>query len=241
MDAEILHIFDAYTQGTLPVAEQQAFEQRLKDEPELQKEFGEYLHIVSAVNAYERERIKSFLKDRQLRNLYRPDGWKAFRRVAAAAAIILLLVVPGYLFFRSTTYPQRLAKEFYIADPGLPVMMGASATPMLDQAMIEYKDGKYDETLIRLKQLLVSSPANDTLNYYAGICCYELLKNDEAIGYFRKISGSGSPYYFIARYNEGLALLRDGKKQEAKGLFQLVAAGESGPLKEKAQQLLDKM
>lgn len=241
MDTENLHIFDAYSKGLLSEFDRLAFENRLELDPALKEEFNEYLHIVNGINAWEHERLKTFMKDKQLRSLYRADNWNAFRRAAVAAAVILIVAIPGYIIFRTTTYPQRLVKEFYIADPGLPVVMGASVNPLLDRAMLDYKDGQYTESLEQLLQLLAVSPDNDTLNYYIGICYFETLKNAEAIDHFKKVGEPGSRYYYMARYNEALALIRDGQKEAAKTCLMIVAGGDSGPFKTKAQELLKKI
>ncbi len=241
MEQDTLHIFDAYSRGLMTEGEQKEFEARLTADPEFKAEFDEYIHIVNGVNAYERERLKTFIKDPKVRSLYGGGGWSSMRRVAAAAAIILVIVVPGYLIFRSTTYPSRLVKEYVVSDPGLPVTMGASTNPLLDQAMIEYKDGQYEASLLKIKQLLVGNPNNDTLNYYAGLCYFDTNKNKEALESFAKVAAQSSQYYLQARYNEGLTYIREDNLTAARASLSVVASSEASPLQAKAKELLGRL
>lgn len=241
MEQETLHIFDAYCRGLMAESDRLNFEARLVAEPLLKAELDEYIHIVNGVNEYERERLKSFIKDSKMRSLYAGGGWSSFMRVAAAAAVILVLVIPGYIIFRTTTYPSRLVKEYTMNDPGLPVTMGAASNPMLDQAMIEFKDRQFDAALAKIQQLLAVSPDNDTLNYYAGLCYFETLKNKDAIQFFSKITDNTSTYYLQARYNEGLAYIRDDNNEAAKVSLGIVAGSKAGPLQIQATELLGKI
>ena len=119
--------------------------------------------------------------------------------------------------------------------------MGASAHPMLDQAMVEFKDGQYDASLLKIQQLLVSNPNNDTLLYYAGLCYFETRRNADAIIQFEKIADKSSRYYIQAKYNEGLSYIREKNYDAAKKCLNEVAGGEDGPLKQKAKELLNRI
>jgi predicted Zn-dependent protease len=119
--------------------------------------------------------------------------------------------------------------------------MGAASNPMLDQAMVEFKDKQFDAALLKIQELLSKSPENDTLNYYAGLCYFETLKNKDAIQYFAKVTDKNSYYYLQARYNEGLAYIRDDNTTAAKTSLGIVADSEPGPLQKQAAELLAKI
>jgi FimV-like protein len=241
METETLQLFDSYARGTLAEAEKKNFEAKLVSDPEFKKEFEEYLHIVNGICEYEKEQIKAHMKDASHRQLEAHSTWRSMRGVAAAAAVILILVIPGYVIFRMTTSTSRLAKEYYIEDPGLPVVMGASTHSLLDQAMIEYKDKEFNKALEKLNMLLGSKPGNDTLNYYAGLCSYEINQNDNAISFFSKVGDPASAFYFQAKYNLALALIKKGDQETACKALQEVANGAAGSLKDKASELLNKL
>jgi tetratricopeptide (TPR) repeat protein len=240
MELETLHIFDAYTQGRLSETESKAFEARLVSDPELKKEFEEYIHIVNGVRAHEQEKIK---KQLQQRGLHRTEhgSWKAYRTVAAIAAVALLLIIPAYVIYRISTQSSRLASEYYIEDPGLPVTMGASANSQLNQAMVEYKDKQFQASLDKIMNLLSGKPDNDTLNYYAGICLYQLGETDKAIERFENVTDAGSAFYFRAKYNLAISLLKNGNSSEASMLLKAVSDDGPGTFREKATELLNKI
>jgi tetratricopeptide (TPR) repeat protein len=241
MEPETLHIFDAYTHGQLSETEQRDFENRLQSDKELKKEFEEYIHIVNGINEYERERIKVMLKDRKIYQMHNDRSWFSVKRVASIAAVVLILVIPGYIILRTTTLPSRLVHEFYVEDPGLPVTMGASSHPLLEQAMLDYKDKQFEKSLLKINEMLMENPKNDTLNYYAGICYFELGQTDKAIGCYEKLNQVGSVYYFQAKYNLGLSFIQKRDFKNAITVLKEVADGDTGPLKDKALELLDKI
>jgi FimV-like protein len=119
--------------------------------------------------------------------------------------------------------------------------MSAGTNPLLDQAMIDYKDGNYNQSLIKINQLLVSKPLNDTLNYYAGICCYEMNNNPKAIEHFQKLNSEESAYFFQAKYDLALAYIKSKDLENAKKTLKKITSANSGPLKEKAGQILEKL
>jgi|WetSurMetagenome_2_1015567.scaffolds.fasta_scaffold35717_3 tetratricopeptide (TPR) repeat protein len=241
MEPETLHIFDAYTRGQLSETEQKNFENRLQSDAELKKEFEEYIHIVNGINEYEQERIKTLIKDRKVYQMYNNRSWFSVKRVASIAAVVLILIIPGYIILRTTTLPSRLINEFYIEDPGLPVTMGASSHPLLEQAMLDYKDKQFEKSLLKINEMLMENPKNDTLNYYAGICYFELGQTDKAISCYEKLNQAESVYYFQAKYNLGLSYIQKRDYKNAITVLKEVVNGDTGPLKDKALELLNKI
>lgn len=239
MEAETLQRFESYAFDLMSESEKQAFEADLVSDPGLKAEFEEFLHIVNGIRAYEREKIRGMMRESKLRSLQ--GGWSSLRRVAVAAAIILLLVIPGYVIFRMTTVTSRLAKEYYIEDPGLPVKMGASTNRLLDEAMIEYKDKQYRDALEKIGILKADSPDNDTLNYYAGICHFELGENEKAVQSFSSIVNQESNYYYQAKYNLGLAFIKLGKTEDAISALREVAEKGQDQLRLNAMEILEKL
>lgn len=240
MENDNLHIFDSYISGKLSETARKNFENSLESDIELKSEFEEYLHIINGIREFEHERLKIVMKDHKSKVLH-SSNWKSIRNVAAAAAIILVLVIPGYVIFRTTTFPTRLVKEFYIEDPGIPVTMGASSNPLLEQAMIDYKDKQFEKSLLIISQLLATFPENDTLNYYAGLCNFELGKTEPAIENLEKLAEIGSVYYYPAKYNLGLLYIKNQDIPKARQMFELVSDGDKGTLKEKACELLERL
>jgi FimV-like protein len=241
MEIETLLLFDDYVRGTLEGSVRKDLEARLRSDKDLKREFDNYVNIVIGINEFERERLKKVMKDPKVVFMHKNSSRKWILGLAGAAAILLVLLIPGYIIYRTTTYPSRLANEYYIKDAGLAVTMGAGVNPLLDQAMIEYKDSNFDQSLKKLGQLLASTPLNDTLNYYAGVCCYEMNDLPKAIEYFQKLISKESPYYFQAKYDLSLAFIKSKDLENARKALKEVSAGEAGPLKEKAGQLLEKL
>jgi FimV-like protein len=241
MEAETLQLFDDYAGNRLSTEKLKEFEMRLEADQEFKKEFDEYIQIVNGIKEFERERLKEIMKDRKIRFINREPRNKIIYRAVAAAAIILILLVPAYIVYRTTTFTTRLTAEFYIKDPGLPVTMGASNNQLLGKAMIEYKDGNFQKSLDILNKLLVQNPANDTLNYYAGICNYELNNNTKAAEQFLRISSNESVFYFPSKYDLGLVYIKNRDFEKAKNVLNEVASGNSGTMKDKAEKLIGKL
>jgi tetratricopeptide (TPR) repeat protein len=241
MENETLHIFDAYTRGKMNDSERQSFEQQLASNEEIRKEFEEYIHIVNGIQEYERERIKATITDPKARLMDTRRGWTAFKRVAVAAAVILIIVIPGYIIFKATTHNEQLAREYTVADPGIPVKFGASSYTIFDQAMIEYKEQQFDKSLEKLKALKMEKPGNDTVSYFAGLCEFETGNMIGAVQNLQMVTDRSSHYFIPARYTLGLCYLKLKQEEKAIEAFTLVAEHGDGELKRKAAELLKKL
>jgi tetratricopeptide (TPR) repeat protein len=233
-DADFTDIFDEYTSGRLSGDALKDIEARLQADPDFNDEFERYKIAVEGISEFERERLRQLIKSRK--TIYFRPHYPA--RIMVTAAIILLLLVPSYIIYRTTTFTGRIISEYHTDDPGLPVTMGSVSDTGLMKAMNEYKDDQFDKALPLLDELLKEKPLNDTLNYYAGLCFFEMDSTSKAIACYLKVVSERSPYYYRAKYNLGLAYVKNNDFDQAMSVFNVVAKSDSD-LKDKAAAILE--
>lgn len=134
------------------------------------------------------------------------------------AASVLVAVVTGVFYLNSR---NAVFKEFYRPDEGLPTYMGVTDNYIFDKAMVDYKTGEFQTAVGGWKQLLQQTPDSDTLNYFIGSALLADKKEKEAVRFFDKVIAIPcSAFIQEARWYKALALIKDGKKEDAVVLLQ---------------------
>jgi len=247
MDVTTLSLFDNYIHDLLSEREKADFEQRLNIEPDLKIEFEKYSILVDGIKSYERERLKNEIKAAALqtdgRALHLDNNTRVLtrRRLYAIAATLIILLLPGYYVYQKATFSNRMYHEYYVQDPGLPIVMGEAENTTFNNAMIEYKDAKYTNALALFNQLLSKDIYNDSLNFYAGICCMETDNAEKSVELFSKINEMPSSRFYIpANYYIGLSYVKMKNFEAAKGPLAKVSES-SYYLNVKAKELLHEL
>jgi len=179
---------ELYILKKLPEKEQQAFEQELKEKPELQKELEIQKKLMLAVEA---GAIRNHLNTIHKKLFGRQ---KVIRWFAAAASILILISVSIWLINRPSK-AERLFAANLTVDPGLPVPMSATDNYVFYDAMVDYKTGKYEEAINKWQPLLNAEPLNDTLNYFIGVAFFNDEKYEQAIPFFEQVRLLNSPAF----------------------------------------------
>ena len=145
----------------------------------------------------------------------RSKGNASMKRWLVAASIALVVGLASWFLLRPAG-GDRLYEAYYEKDPGLISAMGTSDNYQFDKAMIDYKNGKYQDAIKAWEQLSVSHPLSDTLNYFLGSAFLAVKDPAKAIVSFNKLlPQKNSVFYADANWYLGLALIGQGKKQEA--------------------------
>lgn len=164
LDRSTFEAIEAYVLDRMSAEERAAFEQRMASDAALREEVELEQENIRAVELGGVTRILRSIaaEDAAIGNGTAKGGWKLYMKYAAVAAIILSATI--WLLRPSAN--ERLFAEHFVADPGLPVAMGATADPAFADAMVSYKEGKYAEARTKWSPLLQAEPMNDTLRYY---------------------------------------------------------------------------
>jgi tetratricopeptide (TPR) repeat protein len=219
----------------------------LETDSEFKKEFDNYSVLVEGINMYERERMKNILKstfnaaEGSAKHIDQHSRISMRRIYYAAAATLILLMIPGYFVYQNMTFNSRMYNEFYMKDPGVPVVMGSTNNSAFNNAMIEYKDANYKTALALFNQLRASDNYNDTLNFYSGLCYLETDYPEKAVDLFKKVTESETSYYYYpANYYLGLTYVRLDQISNATVPLKTVS-GSSHYLNAKAKELLQEL
>ncbi len=206
-----------FLKGDLPQETVDDMKKRLKDEPLFSEKVAHVRLLTTGIREAALEADLKKIKIGQGENVVHriPNKKQYYFRWMAAAAIILGVVAIGYfnVFNKSE---HRLFSKYYYPDSGLVSSMGISDNYNFDVAMIDYKSGKYSQSINEMKKLLSSNPGNDTLNYYIGNSFLALDEVDSAIAYLNQVVASGNNAFVKdANWYLGLSYLKLGQKEKA--------------------------
>lgn len=145
-----------------------------------------------------------------------------------AAACILLMVAFGIFLLKNNKY-ERAYAHHYQPDSGLITAMGVSNHYTFDEAMVQYKNKKYQKALSMWLPLLQQHPSNDSLLYFTA-AAYQNLENypKAAANYLQVLKQHNSVFYKDASWYLGLIYIKNKQVQKAKPL--LLQSGRSNAL-----------
>ena len=243
---EHMEQIEAYLSNTLKGEALKNFEAKLKADPELAKEveFQKELHTaLEDQDAFSLENTLLEIRD-EIKTESLPPGAKVvpfymrYRPVAAAAAL-LLLVAAVYLLW--PTPQSNLYAQFFEPYPNyLTTRSDASDTEAtLNEAILQYKNGDYENALSNLQQLLSGNPNQTDLLFYAGICQMETDQAQAAINSFQQvIAQEGNNYYTPAKWYLALTYVKDQNFDEAKIILNDLIT-QNGDFSQEAKALLE--
>jgi len=221
---------DAYLRGELPKEKLHEFE----------------AHYFECQECFDQLRIRRVLMGTnfELQALSTPEprqtGWKP-RRAALAAASVMLLIGAGILGLELNR--QRLLKEVSRFSPPtilLTETRNAQPEDTFRTAVNAYHNGDYAAALKHLDGV-AETAKSPKMHFLSGIC--RLLTDDPAgaLRHFDWILDAMEPSYFDeALFYKGIALLRQGRLDEARTLFSRLAEMFS-PMRQKAKLRLEIM
>lgn len=222
---EELEYIERYLKGDLDQLEQAAFETHMASDYAFAKKVSRTKTVLATVQTeILRTKLDDFhdtittQKEVEVKNLNKPNRYR-FIAVAIAASIALLFSM--YLFTNTANETDKLYAKYFVADPGLPNLMGANDNYSFNDAMVDYKMGNYKTATNKWKNQLPQKPENDTLNYFLGVSQLASGDTKEAIPYLQKtINNTQSSFTADAYFYLGLAQLKEGNTKEAKKALQ---------------------
>ncbi|RYF87268.1 MAG: hypothetical protein EON98_01065 [Chitinophagaceae bacterium] len=137
-----------------------------------------------------------------------------------AASVLLIVGVGGWLLLNGNSN-EKLFASYFRPDPGLITAMSATDNYVFEKAMIDYKRGDYPSAIQAWDSLQKIQPENDTLNYFLGVANLANENPKQAVMYLQKVTVSATGFFKDDAYwYLGLALMKEGKKEEAKTVIQ---------------------
>jgi len=218
-DNEAWEEIEKFVLGQLPDESKAAFQEKLNNDPALQKATNEAkLLLLGIEESALQQKIDGF-HDRLQQSA--PAGtatvvkMKQWLRWGIAASILIIAGIVAYLFIGNKNTDEKLFAMYFKPDPGLVTAMGTSTDYSFDRAMIDYKTRHYKEAIAAWQELLSENKSNDTLHYFIG-CAY--LADEQAtasIPLFEKVVSGNNIFKKDAYWYLALAYLQQGNRDKA--------------------------
>ncbi|MBC6608199.1 tetratricopeptide repeat protein [Hymenobacter sp. BT188] len=249
-----LEDMERFADGQLSAAEQEAFEERMLEDPELLKAHQAYEQLTAdlrwaAGHEILQEQLQALdqsLDQRQqaLTRVQRSPATirrRTRRRWLLAIMGVILVGIGTWLMLRPSESDAPAAwSRYYQPDMGLSEDDPSIARrPLLAEAMHQYQAGRYPDALRILQRLSPDQVGQDTLLYYNGIFLLQQDRPTAARSYLRRVSQqSNSPLAGKALYHLGMVHWRSKHPVEARAILRQVADDPNNPYREDAQLVL---
>ena len=234
--------FEARYFNAMSEAEARIFDEELKRDDELARRYRTFQLVVKGITSTPAKRTDH---RQELRERFRQIDLELDRSAAAhfrpywlAAAAVLLVLLGVWSILRPPLH-VRLAEEFSVEEPGLPVLMTTNPGSM-DAIMNDLKLGRYVDAGKAIDSRLKDRPTNDTLHYYAGIVSAKLGRCDAGITHFEQVR-NGSAFATKALYHRAVCELHEGRIATAKELLGSVMESREDQLSARARELRERL
>jgi len=221
-EAELQHI-DDYITGRLSTADKLSFEQKLANSEDWTQKLNHVVLLSTGIQeAALREKLDEFHSATTVTKPLAPvRNINRFKSFAVAASVIAVVSTLSWVFFFKQSPDEKMYAAFYKPDPGLSTEMGVSDNYIFDRAMVDYKTGEFKNAIESWSKLLAANATNDTLHYFIAAAQMADKNIPAAIAHFDKVlQNPQSVFINDAQWYKGLALLKQGKKQEAMAIIE---------------------
>ncbi|MBC7775967.1 MAG: hypothetical protein H7246_11080 [Phycisphaerae bacterium] len=219
-----------YAAGSLAGNALQEFEQRLRDEPELQAELDLYLALKSMDNQRLKKQLSDSITVEQLSPTVPPrTGFRLLLQWLAVAVSLALALTAWWRWQQPTKKadtPAQIAQT-YIKEPyPSPVSAMGEADTLSDalkSAFLAYRKGNFASAAQQLTTIAARSESDDETLFYAGEASLQTGQLEEAIRHFERV---GAGYWReAADWRCALALLKSGQTDKARPLLEKLRNG----------------
>lgn len=249
-----LEEMERFADGQLSAAEQEVFEERMLQDPELLQAHQAYEQLTADLRwAAGHEILQEQLLaldqslDQRQQALSRVQRHptnvrrRTRRRWILALLGLVIVGIGAWLLLRPSESDAPAAwSRYYQPDVGLSEdEPNISRRPLLAEAMHQYQAGRYPDALRILQRLSPDQVGQDTLLYYNGIFLLQQDRPTAARSYLRRVSQqASSPLAGKALYHLGMVYWRNKHPTEARALLREVAADPDNPYQADAQLVL---
>lgn len=222
---ELLETIERYLKNTMENTERTAFDKKLNENPELQQQVKDIETMLFGVRkALFKNKTKQFhdelIPEKSEVQTDKKVFKLNFKYISIAASVVILL--GSVWFFNQPKSNVGLFDKYYIEDRGLETNMGETDNYTFDDAMVDYKHGKYNKAIDKWTILRTSKPENDTLNYFLGVAHLANKNEAEAINYLKIVAKTNkSAFINEAYFYLGLSYLKMNNLEKAKEYLSL--------------------
>ncbi|SMC41676.1 tetratricopeptide repeat protein [Cellulophaga tyrosinoxydans] len=216
---ELLETIERYLKHTMEPDELATFKTKLEKDPVLKNQVDDTAMIFSgikkAVLKNKLDVLHSDLTENKAPNKGKTKVFKLnFKSLSIAASILILF--GSFWVFNQQPSNEKLFEHYFEPDRGLETTMSQTDNYQFNDAMVDYKNLKYDLAIEKWEILLKNKPENDTLNYFLGSAYLANNKDIKAIDYFKKVVvNQQSSFTQDAYYYLGLAYLQGNNTEAA--------------------------
>lgn len=130
------------------------------------------------------------------------------RRVWFAIAATIAALV-GFFLLRPSAYSaDGLYAKYHQVDPGLPTTMGITQDYQFQDAMVDFKYGRFEEAYSKWSDMISDNPASDTLQYYHALAALEANDLQMAQGALETLSSTDTAWRHKAQWYLVLCVLK---------------------------------
>lgn len=160
----------------------------------------------------------------------------------AAAAVILLLIVPFYFILKPS---PSLFEQNFEAYPD-PYSSRGRITDELREAGVDYRDGKYAESIVHFDTHLEAFPLDSEAVFFSGVAHLAAGESEEAISFLAPLQVTGFLYSSPAQWYLALAYLQADQTDKAKPVLEAISKRKDtlrnkNSYREKASELLKEL
>ena len=220
------------------------FNRLLESDYEFQKEYKMTTDLVSYLGNEDLNQFRSQLNEISSTHKAKKTKGKliSFNKTwsyVASVAAVAIILFGTYFFLNEQSTSDQLYEKYYNTDEVfLNTRSGVSHTnSVLEQGLMLFEDNKFEESIDYFEQL----PTSVTALYYSGVAHMEIGEYEVAEFKFDQvISNYLNVFYDQAQWYKGLCLVKQNKRQEAIGIFTMIAQSNSY-YKDQALELIKQM
>ena len=224
-----IDLIEEYLAGELSIREQTEFEELLRNDPDLMKEFLLRKDINEAISENDvmdlRNKLNKIVNsETKVRNIYRNPF---ILSSVAAVAIILIVISCFYLFSNKMVSGTEIFNSYYSTYPTISSFRSSTGQTvqehMLSEAFNSYDDGKYSIASDYFNQILADDKSNTMAQFYEAICEIELENFDKSEKLLNElILKNNHIFWEQAHWYLALVYLKQNDIDNAKNIFKII-------------------
>lgn len=231
-------LIDKYLTDSLTESEKESFTRLLQD-PEFKEAVLHEKHVISAIKAHEKAKLKAHLKSISANvPISESQNTNFIKRLWMAAASVLIIAFVGYFFYTSNQPISNQFDEFYELYPAVTIQRGEGDE--VNKALQLYSEEKYQEAANELVSL--ASQDQPTYYLYLGNCYLQLEQSQNAIAAFETLIEVSNDSILTqhSQWYLALAYLQSNEPEPLKALLHKII-DQQGMYTELASKLLNKI
>lgn len=238
-------IIDKYLNGEMSVREQNEFEEKIRNDSELMKEYIFRRDLNKAIS----EQDIMDLRD-QLKDVVKSESTNKFKRidtriiVSVAAVFIGLIIISGILLNKRNIDNDLIFNNYYKKYPSV-ISVRSISENEYDKLFIKsfdaYEQDNYDRVITNINQLLLKDEKNNLLLFYLAIAELEQEKLNESEKHFSLlIQDPNHIFWEQAHWYLALNYIKQNKISNAKEILNRIVE-QNFSMSKKADSLLSEI